>query len=59
MVTGWITDRIGDDPFCPLFIDTMLNNNGPFLKIAIRAVHQEMDFQPIHFVFCFYFDFEI
>ena len=27
MVMGWITDRIGDDPFCPLFIDTIPNNN--------------------------------
>ena len=25
-------DRMGDDPFCSLFIDTMLNNNGPFFK---------------------------
>ena len=25
-------DRMGDDLFCPLFIDTMLNHNGLFFK---------------------------
>ena len=33
MVTGWITNRMDDDLFFLLFIDTMLNNNWPiFLK---------------------------
>ena len=32
MVTGWITDKMVDDPLCPLFIDTLLNNNGAFWK---------------------------
>ena len=27
-VTGWKLDRMGDRRFCPLFIGTMLNNNG-------------------------------
>ena len=25
-------DRMGHHPYCPLFIDAMLSNKGPFLK---------------------------
>ena len=38
MVMGWITDRMGDDPFYSFFIDTMLNNNGPFFKKKMLRV---------------------
>ena len=29
-------EGIGDGPFCSLFINTMLYNNGPFLKKPLR-----------------------
>ena len=34
MVMGWKKERMGDNPFWLLFIDTMLNNNGPLLPPA-------------------------
>ena len=40
-MTGWITDRIGDDPFCPSFIDTMINNNGPLLNNGRKNMRKQ------------------
>ena len=30
-------DGMGDDPFCPLFIDTMLSNKGSFFLKTLRV----------------------
>ena len=38
IATGWITDRMGDDPFSQLFIDTILNNIRPLLNNRLKIL---------------------